>query len=278
MRWFKHLSTSRNDEKLSILVDDLGLEGYGFWWMTLEIIAENSTESSFSVCYSAKKLANFYGTTVKKCTYYLLHMKKLGLISLEKNEKLITLSCPNMAKYRDEYTRRQEKMSGQTPNNVLTDSGQTPDQEYRDREQSIETETEGEKDNTCSEPSNGSKPEPAESSPVIAIPLNKNGSEYHVTESQLSEWSKLYPAVNVEQCLREIRAWNLANPTKRKTKNGVMRHINSWLAKEQNRGGNLSRDRPRARSPDSSNTKFSDTTTHNITVAENWLEKYAEDQ
>ena len=70
---------------------------------------------------------------------------------------------------------------------------------------------------------------------VSFIPLN-NGMEFGVSKVLVAELEKLYPAVNVEQTLNEIRGWNLANPTKRKTARGVLSHINTWMAKEQNRG------------------------------------------
>lgn len=70
---------------------------------------------------------------------------------------------------------------------------------------------------------------------IAYIPLN-DGSEYSVSQVLAAELSKLYPAVDVPQTLNEIRAWNLANPQRRKTKRGVVQHINSWLSKEQNRG------------------------------------------
>ena len=41
---------------------------------------------------------------------------------------------------------------------------------------------------------------------------------------------------DVLQTLKEIRGWSLANPTKRKTKAGVLNHVNRWLAKEHNNG------------------------------------------
>lgn len=71
---------------------------------------------------------------------------------------------------------------------------------------------------------------------LILMPLN-DGSEYPVTESQAAEFSTLYPSVDVRQELRAMRAWAIANPSKRKTKGGVMRFVNSWLAKEQDKGG-----------------------------------------
>ena len=70
---------------------------------------------------------------------------------------------------------------------------------------------------------------------VVSIPLN-DGSEFDVTEPMAGEFEKLYPAVDVPQTLREIRGWNLADPRRRKTRDGIMRHINGWLRKEQNKG------------------------------------------
>ena len=70
--------------------------------------------------------------------------------------------------------------------------------------------------------------------PVISIPLN-TGEEYPIYATQVKEWSGLYPSVNVMQALRSCRGWNMANPKKRKTKSGVLKHINSWLSEEQNR-------------------------------------------
>lgn len=70
---------------------------------------------------------------------------------------------------------------------------------------------------------------------VAYIPLN-DGSEFGVSAEQVSEFERLYPAVDVLQTLNEIRGWNLAKPTRRKTRKGVLSHINGWLAKEQNHG------------------------------------------
>lgn len=74
-----------------------------------------------------------------------------------------------------------------------------------------------------------------DSPPVITIPL-VGDAEFPITAEQVDEWGRLFPAVDVPQQLRAIRAWNLANPKNRKTKAGVLRHVTTWLAKEQDRG------------------------------------------
>lgn len=82
-----------------------------------------------------------------------------------------------------------------------------------------------------------SEPETAPSQQSgICIPLNDN-STYDVPLDKIDIWKNTYPAVDVEQELRKMVAWSHSNPTKRKTRRGVDRFINSWLAREQDRGG-----------------------------------------
>jgi hypothetical protein len=100
---------------------------------------------------------------------------------------------------------------------------------------------------------------------VIRIPLNDQ-SEFPIAQSKVDEWQKLYPAVDVIQSLRNIRAWNDANPTRRKTKSGILRHVVAWLSKEQNQ----------SRQHLSTNSKiasFERIQTHNLHVARNWLDR-----
>jgi hypothetical protein len=69
----------------------------------------------------------------------------------------------------------------------------------------------------------------------IGIPL-VDGTEFDVTEKMCGEFAELYPAVDVPQTLREIKGWNFARPRQRKTRDGILKHINGWMAKEQNKG------------------------------------------
>jgi uncharacterized protein YdaU (DUF1376 family) len=82
--------------------------------------------------------------------------------------------------------------------------------------------------NSCAEP-----PAPAQ---FVSLILNDK-SEYPIHEDQIAEWQGLYPAADVRQELRNMRGWCIANPTKRKTKTGILRFVTSWLADKQNKGG-----------------------------------------
>ena len=83
----------------------------------------------------------------------------------------------------------------------------------------------------CSEPY-----KPPTEPPVITLTLNDK-SEYGITQKEIDEFQELYPAVNVMQELRNMKGWCINNPKKRKTKSGIKRFINGWLAREQDQGG-----------------------------------------
>ncbi len=71
--------------------------------------------------------------------------------------------------------------------------------------------------------------------PVVSLPLH-DGSELGVMANEVAEWSAAFPAVDVPQQLRQMRAWLLANPRQRKTRRGAHAFVVRWLGKEQDRG------------------------------------------
>ena len=73
----------------------------------------------------------------------------------------------------------------------------------------------------------------------IRLQLNDK-SLFPIFEDDLVKYRDLYPAVNVEQELRNMVGWIDGNPTKRKTKTGIKKFVNSWLSKEQDQGGRRS--------------------------------------
>lgn len=78
---------------------------------------------------------------------------------------------------------------------------------------------------------------------VLTMTLN-DGSEYPITQKYVDQMQRLYPAVDVMQELRSMKAWCINNPTKRKTRNGIKRFIGNWLSKEQDRGGKGTQKKP----------------------------------
>lgn len=94
------------------------------------------------------------------------------------------------------------------------------------------------------------QPQKPESPAFIALETNKDGVFYTVTEAQVAEFASLYAAVDVRQQLREMKGWLIGNKSQRKTTNGMLRFVNGWLAREQNR--------PKPKSAGTSRPAFND--------------------
>ena len=75
--------------------------------------------------------------------------------------------------------------------------------------------------------------------PVFITIQSNQGEEVPVRESFVKTLEEAYPAVDVRDQLRQMKAWCISNPKNRKTKSGIPRFINTWLSKNQNRSGRI---------------------------------------
>ncbi len=133
VRWFKHMTASHLDEKLSRLLDSSGLAGYGAWWLVLEIIAGEmgKDDPRCSVEHSLTRWSRLLDSHPNQVKKYLGSMQGAGLVDLECIERRYRVSVPNLLKYRDEYSKK----SGHTPKSRRTNSSSESEAE-------IETESE----------------------------------------------------------------------------------------------------------------------------------------
>lgn len=70
-------------------------------------------------------------------------------------------------------------------------------------------------------------------SPIVeSLPL-RDGRPFPIRQSVVSEFEVAYPRVDVSATLKEMRAWLIANPDRRKTYRGCLRFVNTWLANAQ---------------------------------------------
>ena len=81
----------------------------------------------------------------------------------------------------------------------------------------------------CPEQTSFASEQVAELPPLIL----KDGSRFHISENHLNEFVDAYPGVDVRDQIMKMSQWLKVNPTKRKTKNGIMRFINSWIARSE---------------------------------------------
>lgn len=121
MKWFKHQTASHTDEKLALLQAEFGLEGYGFYWLTLELIAkqmEAGSDKTF-VEYPISFWRKFYGFSLKKLQKLAGFCSDFEIFSIHFTKKTLRIDCPNLLKYRDEWSRKKSKNSGVTPEPLL---------------------------------------------------------------------------------------------------------------------------------------------------------------
>lgn len=84
----------------------------------------------------------------------------------------------------------------------------------------------------------GNTPSPSPSlSPVlgaeeILIPL-EDGTDFALPADLLSEYRSTYRRIDVAAECRKARTWCVSNPTQRKTRRGVGKFLNSWLARAE---------------------------------------------
>jgi len=116
MRWFKHMADSADDEKLAELLAECGLEGYGFWWRLLEVIAAQmaKNDDKCSVAYPLSQWSRLLYSHHNRVGKYLGKLEVIGIVKVEYELSKVRVIVPNLLKYRDEYSKK----SRQKPENV----------------------------------------------------------------------------------------------------------------------------------------------------------------
>lgn len=234
----------------------------------LKVICESANHGgnlrfSETIPYSEEMLATITNTNVDVVRNAIKIFQELNMIEVLDNGTYFMHEVQNMVGYETEWAIKKREYrkkvnaqnvlqsennaikalkGGQYEDNVLnvrTNKGQCPKKEdnvrqEKEKEKEIEKEIDinnniyiAQSDKITHEPT------PIEAS-VITITLNDK-SEYPIYQSMIDEWNELYPNVDVLQELRKMKGWSNANPAKRKTKKGIQRFINAWLAREQDK-------------------------------------------
>ncbi|HPZ76299.1 MAG TPA: DUF4373 domain-containing protein [Thermosynergistes sp.] len=152
MKWIKHDTNASRREKLALLRATCGLEGYGFYWTIMEVLAENCEEvdesGEVSVSLPTKIWCGIVAVTPQAFKKLLETCQALGLFSVSFSEvggkKVVRISSGNLASMADEYTARKasrqrkgQEVSGQCLDTIGTMSVQNRIEESR-REESRE--------------------------------------------------------------------------------------------------------------------------------------------
>ena len=101
------VATTR-DEKVAAFIGETGLQGYGFYWRLLEIVAESMPpgDESCTVTYSLSTWSRLLYCHHHQAGKYLGRLRGNGLVTMAKRGSDIRVTIPNLAKYRDEYSQK----------------------------------------------------------------------------------------------------------------------------------------------------------------------------
>lgn len=100
--WFSHDSNAKDDPKITLLIDQLALEGYGIFWVLIETLRDQP-EYKYPIIL-IPSIARKYNTTTEKVKSVVFNY---GLFSIENNEFFFSSSlCDRMLRYDDNKEKR----------------------------------------------------------------------------------------------------------------------------------------------------------------------------
>lgn len=173
-----------------------------------------------SLVSSIKKLSDETSLSEREIRTAISHLKTTGEVTSKSYNKYTVFTVKNYDIYQSGDTQNgRQSTSKRHTNDIQTTTIEEGKKERRE------------------EIYNNSSCVQQDKADVESIPLN-DGTEWECGVDDYEEYIRLYPAVDVKKAFRDMRAWSLSNPSKRKTQRGIKRFVNSWLSKEQDKPEN----------------------------------------
>jgi len=105
MKWFKHDTKAHTDEKIRELILECGLEGYGFYMMILELVAEKLDEKRVpEIEISVRLLAEKARMKRATVTRLLARCSAATLFVTSYTDLKVRINCPNLLHHLDNHT------------------------------------------------------------------------------------------------------------------------------------------------------------------------------
>jgi len=107
--YFRHSFFARNDIKMLMLKDAIGIGYYFYYFSLLELCGEESSEE-LSECYTFHDatIRSLWGVNLKKSERIAMHMNAVGLLEFKKGQKNFQFTIPNLSKYLGKYTNKKD--------------------------------------------------------------------------------------------------------------------------------------------------------------------------
>lgn len=244
VKWIKIVTDIFDDQKVRYIETFPNGDEIIVVWFKLLCLAGKSNNHGFvmmteRIAYTDEMLASIFNRNVKSIKMALKTFEELEMIEIIDNRIYISnwekhQNIDGLEKIKEQNRIRQKRFREKSKSNV-TETLQLCDRHSDVTEQNkIENKNKiKNKDlkDICPE-----LQEAPDRQPAISLILNDK-SDYPVYQEKIDEWTELFPAVDVIQELRKMKAWLNDNPSRRKTKRGILRFCNNWLSREQDKGG-----------------------------------------
>lgn len=228
MKWFKHFTNASDSVKLNKLIDELGIEGYGRYWLLLELIASEGYDGSEKVEIHFRKIsAKVQIKFSKKLGTFLQKLSDFSLINYEVSGKVYKIECPILAELQDKDSKYNRKR-------IVSNDQDTTLEEEEDIEEDKELET----TNVVSSgvPANASPT--AAKKPRPKTFENLEDLKNHLPETTTRRWLKLYENSEfIERELVKAFGWYQDNRHRMpKSLQGWCKALSSWLDRSWEKG------------------------------------------
>jgi hypothetical protein len=102
--YFRHSFTARNDIKLRLLRDEIGVGFYFYFFSLLELCGEESAEDlQEEYVFHDSLIRSLWGVNLKKSERIAYQMDAVGLLLFKKHKKTFKFTVPNFSKYIGKY-------------------------------------------------------------------------------------------------------------------------------------------------------------------------------
>ncbi len=190
---------------------------------------------------SIRKLCDRWGWSNNKVARFLKMLESEQMLTRKSDSKKTVITIDNYSLWQDQEDEKRQQSDAKAFQKHNRSISEATQKHFRSTQTTMINNENNDKQ--CKTMKNKLCPELETSSRqntnhdlFIELSLN-DGSLFEVSDSDVQEWSKIYPAVDIKQELRKMKGWLDANPTRRKTRRGVRRFVNNWLSRTQDQGG-----------------------------------------
>lgn len=243
IKWIKICNDIFDDEKIILIESMPDADSLIVIWFKLLCLAGKQNNNGVFILndrlpYTDEMLSTIFRRPVNTIRLAINTFEMYGMIEIidgvvtipnwQKHQNIETLDkVREQNRLRKQAQRERQRLLADSALDTSRDCHVTVTQENKNKKEKREEE----KENIVSR----GRAE-AQTPTVIQLTTNKN-EPYNITQAELDTFIECYPAVDIMQELRKMKAWLESNPTKRKTKGGMLRFVNNWLARKQDNGG-----------------------------------------